>query len=59
MTAPRHDYEALKHGLEEKKRALAEQAVEMAIPKKQMGVRWKDRRPMARETTENRAPRVV
>ena len=56
-TVSRQDYEALKHELEEKERALAEQAVALAIlRKKQMGVRGRDRRSVAKGTTENRDP---
>ena len=40
-TVPREDYEALKQELEEKERALAEQAVELAILRKKVnGGSW-------------------
>jgi transposase-like protein len=40
-TVPREDYEALKRELEEKERALAEQAVELAILRKKVnGGSW-------------------
>ena len=47
-TVPREDHEALSE-LEEKERALADKAVELAIlRKKRMGVRGRDKRPVAK-----------
>jgi transposase-like protein len=50
---PWEDYESMKRELEDKERALAEQAVQLAIVrKKRMGVRGSDRGPMVRGATE-------
>jgi len=52
-TISRNQYDALKSELEEKERALAEQAVELAIlRKKTMGVRGRDKRQVVNRGTE-------
>ena len=52
-TVSRNQYDALKRELEEKERALAEQAVELAIlRKKRMGVRGRDKRQVVNRGTE-------
>jgi transposase-like protein len=51
-TVSQEEYDALKRELEEKERALADISVELvALRKKRMGVRGRDKRPMGKRAT--------